>query len=155
MSSDGKLVSREFSWHTNHNIIYIDSPVGTGFSFTDSPSGYAKSSNDVARELLSALQQFFLLFPNLQKNDFFVSGESYGGKFAIALSHAIHKDNKRQIDYFNDLEMPPINLRGLFIGSGFIDPLHQAVYSDNLYQLGLIDSNGRQLFAEVEKRQTD
>lgn len=75
-----QLLNRKYSWHINHNIIYIDNPVGTGFSFTESDDGYAKNEVDVGANLLLGLQQFFLLFPELQKNEFFVTGESYGGK---------------------------------------------------------------------------
>lgn len=141
----GKLVPRKYSWHTNHNIIYIDNPVGTGFSFTDAPDGYATTSNAVAAELLIALQQFFLLFPDLQKNDFFICGESYAGKYTLALGHAIH----------HSMAMPKINLKGLTIGNGFIEPLYQFLYADYLYQLGLIDANTHRIFVVNEKRQTD
>lgn len=81
LTAKQKLLPRKYSWHLNHNLIYIDNPVGTGFSFTDSEDGYAKNEKDVGENLLRALQQFFLLFPDLQKNEFFLTGESYGGKY--------------------------------------------------------------------------
>ncbi len=40
-------------------MLYIDNPVGTGFSFTDSVAGFVQNENDVARDLYSALTQFF------------------------------------------------------------------------------------------------
>ena len=62
-------------------MIYIDQPAGTGFSFTKDARGYATNQYDVARDLYGALVQFYTLFPELLTNDFFVTGESYGGKF--------------------------------------------------------------------------
>ena len=44
-------------------------------------TGYANNEEDVAKDLYEALQQFFKLFPNLRKNDFYVTGESYAGKY--------------------------------------------------------------------------
>jgi vitellogenic carboxypeptidase-like protein len=129
------------------NLIFIDNPVGTGFSFTDKDEGYAKNEVDVGKDLYEALQQFFTLFPDLQKNPFFVTGESYGGKYVPAISHTIHIRN-------NDAKLK-INLQGLAIGNGLCDPGNQLVYGDYLYQLGLIDSNGRDLFNEYEKRGKD
>lgn len=123
--------------------------MGTGFSFTDSDDGYAKNEGDVGQNLLLAMQQFFLLFPKLQKNEFFVSGESYGGKYVPAIGYAIYQDSKRPTE---DPQKPKINLKGLTIGNGFSDPLHQFNYADYLYQLGLIDTNGHQLFIEYQNK---
>lgn len=146
-----KLIPRKYSWHLNHNLIYIDNPVGTGFSFTENDAGYAKNEDDVGQNLLLALQQFFVLFPNLQKNNFFVTGESYGGKYVPAIGHAILHDSQRA----DDPKKPKVNLKGLAIGNGLSDPVHQLNYGDYLYQLGLIDSNGLSEFNEYEKRGID
>lgn len=146
---------REHSWHLNHNMVYIDNPVGTGFSFTQSDKGYARNQNDVGQNLLLAMQQFFLIFPHLQHNEFFVCGESYAGKYVPALGYAIFQDSKRQIDESNSRTRPKINLKGLAIGNGFTDPLHQFDYADYLYNLGLIDSNGRQSFIKYQNQGID
>lgn len=146
MSSTQKLIPREYSWHSNQNLIYIDNPVGTGFSFTESDDGFATNETQVGQELLIALQQFFVLFPKLQKNAFFVSGESYAGKYIPAIGYAIYQDSKRTT--FDPLK-PKINLKGLAIGNGLTDPIHQLNFGDYLYQLGLIDLNARNLFMET------
>ncbi|XP_031635907.1 venom serine carboxypeptidase-like [Contarinia nasturtii] len=150
--SKPKLIPRKYSWHLNHNLIYIDNPVGTGFSFTDADDGYAKNEKDVGENLLRALQQFFLLFPNLQKNEFFVSGESYAGKYVPAIGYAIYQDSKRED---NEPQKPKINLKGLAIGNGLTDPIHQFNYGDYLYQLGLIDSNGHEQFLQYQNQGID
>ena len=148
ISAEGKLYDRKYSWHINHNLIYIDNPVGTGFSFTDSDGGYAKNEKDVGRDLLEGLQQFFQLFPNLQANEFFVTGESYAGKYVPAVSHAILLDSRREE---TTSTKPKINLKGLAMGNGLTDPLHQiGCYGDYLYQLGLIDTNGHELFQKYQ-----
>lgn len=152
ISPKQKLTPRKYSWHLNHNLIYIDNPVGTGFSFTDSEDGYAKNEKDVGHNLLLALQQFFLLFPNLQSNEFFVTGESYGGKYVPAIGYAIYQDSKRETD---DPTKPKINLKGLAIGNGLSDPVHQFNYGDYLYQLGLIDSNGHTEFVKYQNQGID
>ena len=52
----------------------------SGFSFTENDSGYARNQTDIARDLYSAIIQFFLLFPEYNSNDFYLTGESYAGK---------------------------------------------------------------------------
>ncbi|XP_070505245.1 venom serine carboxypeptidase-like [Chironomus tepperi] len=143
VTKKGKVKSRKYSWNVNHNVIYIDNPVGTGFSFTDKDEGYAKDEYDVGNNLYEALVQFFTLFPNLQKNDFYVTGESYAGKYVPAVGHAIHKRNGNA--------KVKINFLGMAIGNGLCDPLHQLQYGDYLYQLGLIDTKGRDTFHKYEE----
>ncbi|XP_034178635.1 venom serine carboxypeptidase [Osmia lignaria lignaria] len=137
------LAMRKYSWNKSHNIIYIDNPVGTGYSFTENDKGYATNETHVGRDVHTALVQFFKLFPELQNNDFYVAGESYAGKYVPAVSHAI-KD-------FNIKAQTKINLKGLAIGNGLTDPENQLHYGDYLYQLGLIDENGRNLFHKYEE----
>merc|ERR1712142_990562 len=87
-----ELVRRNTAWSLTHNVIYIDNPVGTGFSFTT--DGYAENQTAVGEDLFDCLTQIFTLFPNLQDNDFFVPGESYAGKYIPAISYKIHQANK-------------------------------------------------------------
>ena len=47
----------------------------------------------VANDLYDALQQFFLLFPQLQRNDFYATGESYAGKYVPAISYKVSACN--------------------------------------------------------------
>lgn len=135
------LKLRKYAWTANHNVIYIDNPVGTGYSFTDD-GGYAQNETAVGNDLYNALVQFFQLFPDLQKNDFYVTGESYGGKYVPAVSYAIHKNNPSA--------KVKINFQGFAIGNGLSDPEHQLNFGDYLYQIGLIDSNTKQTVQNVE-----
>ncbi|XP_014615114.1 PREDICTED: venom serine carboxypeptidase [Polistes canadensis] len=147
VTSNITLAPRNYSWTISHNLIYIDSPVGTGYSFTKNDEGYARDETQIGKEINTALVQFFQLFPELQNNDFFVTGESYAGKYVPAVSHAI-KD-------YNINAKVKINLKGLAIGNGYIDPENQLVYGDYLYQIGLIDLNLKNLFHQYETKARD
>lgn len=136
------LKLRKYGWTSNHNVIYIDNPVGTGYSFTD--GGYAQNETAVGNDLYNALIQFFQLFPDLQKNEFYVAGESYAGKYVPAVSYAIYKNKN------NPPANVSINFQGLAIGNGLSDPEHQLKFGDYLYQIGLIDSNTKQLVQNAE-----
>lgn len=136
------LKLRKYAWTNSHSVIYIDNPVGTGYSFTN--NGYAQNETQVGLDLYNALVQFFTLFPDLQKNDFYISGESYAGKYVPAISYTIYKNNPTA--------KLKINLQGLSIGNGLSDPEHQLKYSDYLYQIGLIDLNTKQTFQNYEEK---
>uniref|UniRef100_A0A8D8PLP3 Carboxypeptidase n=1 Tax=Cacopsylla melanoneura TaxID=428564 RepID=A0A8D8PLP3_9HEMI len=140
------LLKRKIHWALNHNVIYIDNPVGTGFSYVQHPDQYSRNESHVGVNLYVALKQFFTIFPEYQKNDFYVTGESYAGKYVPALAYTIHINNP--------VAKTKINLKGVAIGNGLCDPLNMMVYSSYLYQLGLIDENAKKLIEEKEKKAT-
>ena len=90
--------SNPYRWSANHNVLYIDNPVGTGFSFTDHFEAYPNSIEESTEDLFVFLQQFLLMFPELQKVEFYPFGESYAGKYVPALAHKIHTENKKEDD---------------------------------------------------------
>ncbi|EDW08979.1 venom serine carboxypeptidase [Drosophila mojavensis] len=131
-----KLQKRKYSWTTTHNVIFIDNPVGTGFSFTDDDKGYARNEHDVGENLYEAIVQLYKLFDWSNSPGFWVTGESYAGKYVPALAYHIHQAQACEDHQDN------IPLKGMIIGNGLSDPLNQLKYGDYLYQLGLIDENG-------------
>jgi len=137
-------VKRDISWADSYNVIYVDQPVGTGFSFTDKDEGYATNQVQVAKDLYEALRQFFLVFTEVQQSDFYITGESYAGKYVPAISYKIHKMNQ-------DPANVRINLKGLAIGDGLTDPIHQMNYGDFLFQTGLVDELDRNTLTGMSK----
>lgn len=133
VDDNGKIVRREHHWAISHHLIYIDNPVGAGFSFTNDSRGYCTDQTQVGEQLYSTMVQFFQLFPELQQNKFFVSGESYGGKYVPALAYTINKKNPTA--------QFKINLKGMAIGNGWSDPINQLQYSKYLEQIGLLGWN--------------
>lgn len=141
INQDYTVDIREYRWTKNHSVLYIDNPVGTGFSFT-TRDGYAQNQTKVGQDLYSALTQFFTLFPELQSNDFFITGESYGGKYVPAIGYTILQNNPSA--------SLKINLKGLATGNGLSDPINQANYGDYVYQVGLADANTRDILHEYQ-----
>lgn len=140
-----RVSARKYSWHLAANLIYIDNPVGTGFSFTDNDDCYARNEDDVGINLYRALSQFIKLFPELKNNRFYPTGESYAGKYVPAVAHYIHTMNQKA-------DTAKINMAGIAIGNGLSDPVNQLKYGEYLYQLGLVDLNGLHL---IQKYQED
>lgn len=61
-------------------MIFVDNPVGTGFSYADRDV-YERNEDEVAADMYLFVQGFYKLYPLLLKNKLFVSGESYGGHY--------------------------------------------------------------------------
>lgn len=135
---------RDYAWTSTYSMLYIDNPVGTGFSFTDDVRGFAQNQDDVGRDLYNALTQFFQMFPEFQANEFYATGESYAGKYVPAVSYYIHKNNPTA--------KVKINFKGMVIGDGLCDPeMMLGGYGEFLYQTGMID----ELQKEYVIQQTD
>ncbi|XP_077483069.1 putative serine carboxypeptidase CPVL isoform X2 [Amblyomma americanum] len=122
---------REITWTRTISVLYVDNPVGTGFSFTQSDDGYARNMSDVSRDMLEFLQQFFTLFDNYSSNDFYLAGESYAGKYVSAIGAALHQSR-------GELRVS-VHLKGLSIGNGVIDSKTMLIYGHHLYEIGLMD----------------
>lgn len=139
-----RLKKRQYSWTRYFNLLYIDNPVGTGFSFTNDSAGYSSDQTMIADNLYEVLKQFLQLFPYLRQTKIVLSGESYGGKYAPGLAHAILMRNERS-------EFK-INLYGVFIGNPFFSPEGMLDHGEFLYAHGLVDSNGMKMMQEREHR---
>ena len=63
-------------------MVYIDNPVGTGFSHTFG-GAYVQNQTEVGENLYIMLIQWLKLFPELQSNPFYAFGESYAGIYMI------------------------------------------------------------------------
>jgi len=80
------------------------------------------------------LQNFFQMYPQYAKLDMYILGESYAGHYIPAISRRIQNGNKRH-------EGININLKGLAIGNGWVDPyLQYPAYNDFAFQNNLINN---------------
>ena len=130
-------------------MLYIDNPVGTGFSFTDKKEGYPTTDEEVAVALVEALRQFMLFLPSMVPDavpaatPLYAFGQSYGGAYVISLSHLYLSYRENNPSYIKD-----IWLKGIGIGNGFISPTDQSLYADYVSNLGYVtDSEYKELKA--------
>lgn len=130
-----KLKLRNTSWGKNHSLLFIDNPVGTGFSFTDSDKGFIQNMDECSEHLYNFLQQFMTIFPELRKAPLYIAGESYAGRYVPAFAYKILQMKKMQRD-------DPINLQGLMLGNPVFNRKEIVDYTRIYYQWGLIDSQG-------------
>lgn len=130
---------RDVTWSRDFNMLYIDNPVGTGFSFTGTDAGYVTTEEEVGRDLFEALQQFFTLFSEYADNEFYVSGESYAGKYVPATAYTIHANK----------DIAKMKLSGMIIGDGWTDPINMMDYDQFLQFVGLIGANEAEHFRQA------
>lgn len=102
------------AWTSIANMLYLDQPIGTGYSYGDL---IYDSQQQVRDYTLKFILGFYAKHPEMRKRNFFITGESYGGKFLPNIADAILGYNK--LANANDR----IPFKGMMVGNGFVDPI--------------------------------
>ena len=77
----------EYSWNKEANVLYIEAPVGVGYSYAYMKGDHNYTDDGVARDNLYALIYFFnLKFPEYSQHNLWLSGESYAGIYVPYLA---------------------------------------------------------------------
>ncbi|XP_022890082.1 serine carboxypeptidase-like [Olea europaea var. sylvestris] len=122
----------EYGWDKVSNILFVDQPIGTGFSYSTDIRDIRYNEKGVSNDLYDFLQAFFKEHPELAKNDFYITGESYAGHYIPAFAARVHQGNKAK-------EGIRVNLKGFAIGNGLTDPgIQYAAYTDYALGMGII-----------------
>ncbi|KAJ5096593.1 carboxypeptidase Y [Penicillium angulare] len=110
-----------WGWSRNSSLLFVDQPVGVGFSYIDEGHELPGDSPTAAIDMHRFLQLFVSeVFPQHLNHPFHLSGESYAGKYVPALGTQIVKHNKL---YPNE---PQIQLRSCLVGNGYHSPKNSA-----------------------------
>ncbi|RDX85908.1 Serine carboxypeptidase-like 49, partial [Mucuna pruriens] len=126
------LVWNDYGWDKVSNLLYVDQPTGTGFSYSTDKHDIRHDEEGVSNDLYDFLQAFFTEHPEYAENDFFITGESYAGHYIPAFAARVHKGNKAK-------EGIHINLKGFAIGNGLTDPgIQYKAYTDYALEMGII-----------------
>lgn len=133
LSKDAKtILKNEYSWNTNANLLYVDQPLGVGYSERKKVKeevGLDTSENQVREDMFYFLQEFVKLYPEFKGRDFYITGESFAGHYIPQVGNYMFK-NQKDID---------LQLKGLAIGNGFVNPSVQYKgYADFAYRHDLI-----------------
>lgn len=131
-----KLERAKYSWSTHTNLLFVDQPVGTGYSYSDAPTDTVHDEKMVAEDMYTFLREFVQRYPELNGRPFYITGESYGGHYVPAIAHRIVAGDFGRAE----ANGPHINLKGMAVGNGLVNPEEQyPAYIDFAYQNGLID----------------
>ncbi|TNY19149.1 Alpha/Beta hydrolase protein [Rhodotorula diobovata] len=115
-------VYNPYSWNNNASLIFLDQPVGVGYSYADKHDEGVWTTEAAARDIYAFLQIFFDEYADkFGEVDFHIAGESYAGRYIPLFADYIRKQN----EHADERGLRKINLVSTLIGNGFTDPLRQ------------------------------
>jgi carboxypeptidase C (cathepsin A) len=79
-----------YSWNNYANMLYIDQPIGVGFSYGSDP---VDSTATAAPYVWKLIQAFYAQFPQYENRDFGVFTESYGGHYGPEFADYFEQQN--------------------------------------------------------------
>ncbi|KAL1811221.1 hypothetical protein ACET3Z_021286 [Daucus carota] len=111
---DTFLKPRNSTWLQKADLLFVDNPVGTGYSFVEDKSLFVKTDEEAAADLTALLISVFNRDQVLQKSPLYIVAESYGGKYAVTLG----------LSALKAIEAGKLKLRlgGIALGDSWISP---------------------------------
>ncbi|CAL0334206.1 unnamed protein product [Lupinus luteus] len=127
-----KLELNPYGWTQRLNMIYVDMPVGTGFSYSKTQQGYYSNDTQWVEHAYSFLQKWFIDHPKFGSNPLYIGGGSYSGLVTGPLVQKVYEGYMAR-------HKPLLNIKGYVIASPSVDTYHdnnmKVLYA---YQMSLI-----------------
>ncbi|KAF5667142.1 carboxypeptidase Y like A [Fusarium heterosporum] len=126
VNPDGNSTRRlNYSWTDRANVVYIDQPVGVGFSTITDRDDIAVSLQQGAKDVYSFLSTFSRdVFPALAGRPWHITGESMGGHYVTGYTQYIVAHERKNA--ISGIE-PRINISSAIILDGYIDATRQII----------------------------
>ncbi|XP_054441421.1 retinoid-inducible serine carboxypeptidase [Pteronotus mesoamericanus] len=145
---DSDLKPRRTTWLQSASLLFVDNPVGTGFSYVEDDGAYAKNLATVASDMMALLESFFNCRQEFQTVPFYIFSESYGGKMAAGIALELHKAIQQGTI--------KCNFSGVALGDSWISPIDAVLsWGPYLYSMSLLDDQGLAEVSEVAEQVLD
>lgn len=148
-----KLVLNPHSWTKKASFIFLDLPVGTGFSYGRSPKASQSTDLQACDQVYEFLRKWLVDHPEFISNHFYVGGDSYSGIPVPIITQLISNGNDIGIEL-------KINIKGYILGNPYTRPADfdyriqfahgMGIISDELYE-SLEDACRGEYYSVVSK----
>ena len=115
--ADGILQQNLYAWNKVANMVFLEQPVGVGFSYSDNSNDYKIGDDQAAKDNLATVRGFLAKFPHLKLVPLYITSESYGGHYMPTLAVAIINFNDALPSDSGDR----LNFYGFAVGNPYTD----------------------------------
>ncbi|XP_017136987.1 retinoid-inducible serine carboxypeptidase [Drosophila miranda] len=126
---------RNWTWVKDMNVMFIDNPVGSGYSYVDGTAYHTATNREIALDLVELMKGFYKLHPEFEAVPLHIFCESYGGKmapeFALELYYAKERGEVKS------------NLTSVALGDPWTSPIDSVLaWGPMLREMGIVDHDG-------------
>ncbi|WCJ18020.1 serine carboxypeptidase-like 7 [Euphorbia peplus] len=150
------LLYVEDSWSKTVNILFLDTPVGTGFSYAMTQEAWNSTDTQSAQQISQFLRNWLTNHTEYQTNPIYVGSDSYSGIINPIVAQDILDGNKAGLE-------PIINLKGMSLGCPHTDTVIEdnakipfahrlTLISDAMFLTAESSCNGS--YAEIDESNT-
>ncbi|CAN6300654.1 unnamed protein product [Urochloa humidicola] len=131
---DVNLQPRNSTWLQKADLIFVDNPVGVGYSYVENDTLLVTTDWEQAADATTLLKALAKEVPTLQGSPLYLVAESYGGKYAATLGASVARAVRAgEIN---------ITLGGLALGDSWISPEDFTLsYTPLLLSVSRLDDN--------------
>uniref|UniRef100_A0A1A9VMJ8 Retinoid-inducible serine carboxypeptidase n=1 Tax=Glossina austeni TaxID=7395 RepID=A0A1A9VMJ8_GLOAU len=126
---------RNWTWVKDMNVLFIDNPVGSGFSYVDDSSLLTTDNKQIAKDLVELMKGFYKSHSEFEKVPLHIFCESYGGKMAPEFALELYYAKKR-----GEIRS---NLQSVALGDPWTSPIDSVLsWAPLLLNMGIVDYDG-------------
>ncbi|CAN6381104.1 unnamed protein product [Urochloa humidicola] len=98
------------SWNRASNLLFVESPAGVGWSYSNTSSDYNTGDVRTADDMYKFLLGWYEKFPEYRSRALFLTGESYAGHYIPQLTDVLLDHNEKSKGF-------KFNIKGVAIGN--------------------------------------
>eukprot|EP01084_Bolivina_argentea_P106691 190869_1 len=117
IAENGSLTINPGAWNNVASMLFIEQPIGVGFSYSNDDKDYIVGDERAAEDMFDMILGFLDQFPQYKTNDFYITSESYGGHYMPTLAKYIVDHNTNSA----------INFKGFAVGNPFTNPIENSI----------------------------
>lgn len=114
ISTNKSLKSNPYSYNNIADVLFVDQPLGTGFSYAFNLNDIPDNIEKAAEDFLNFFQGFSSRYPDYQGRDIYLLGQAFGGHWAIIYT-----------DYLLSHMTTKYNIKGVLITNPMLAPTYQ------------------------------
>ncbi|XP_031473926.1 serine carboxypeptidase-like 42 [Nymphaea colorata] len=112
---DGRSLQKNHqSWNKASNLLFVESPAGVGWSYSNTSSDYNTGDASTALDMYKFLLGWYEKFPEYKSRALFLTGESYAGHYIPQLASVLLDHNRHSSGF-------TFNIKGLAIGNPLLN----------------------------------
>ncbi len=115
-TESGEIQLNPYAWNKIANMVFLEQPVGVGFSYSDVDDDYKIGDDQAPKDNLATILGLIERFPHFNHSDLHITSESYGGHYMPTLANEIINYNDAQ-----EYSQEKLNFKGFAVGNPYTD----------------------------------